>query len=184
MKIEEMQSFHTGATRSNGANRPDFSGYLSSWALELFGAYMLRHQVQADGQTRSANNWKRGMPVDRYLASLSRHYLALSKTWDLMTLYGENDDKRFAEFEEALGGIIFNVNGLAHEWMRAKEIVASSCGASEKAEFVDVPSRPSKDAPAAPARRGRRPKHGNRSTQSSPVRRARVGGRSKRRARR
>lgn len=181
MKIEEMQSFHTGATRSNGANRPDFSGYLSSWALELFGAYMLRHQVQADGQTRSANNWKRGMPVDRYLASLSRHYLALSKTWDLMTIYGENSDDRFAEFEEALGGILFNANGLAHEWMRAREVVASSSPVSD-GEWVIVADGKCEDAPASPARRGRRPKHENRSTQSSPARRARVGGRSKRRA--
>lgn len=174
-----MQSFHTGATRSNGQGRPDYSGYLSAWALELFGAYMLRHQVQADGQTRSANNWKKGMPVDRYMASLSRHQIALSKVWDKMTLYGDASDETFAEFEEALGGILFNANGLGHEWMRAREVVAASVLQASEVDAECV-----QDEPDAPVRRGRRPRRGNRSTQSSPARRAREGGRSKRRVRR
>lgn len=123
-KPEKMVAFGTGATRSDATAKPDFSGYISPLAMILFGEYMLRHQVQADGELRAANNWKRGMPIERYVSSLSRHIRDFSEAWDKLALdqvAGAEMEMTMVALEEAWGGVQFNVQGFGHEWVKMRD---------------------------------------------------------------
>lgn len=117
----EMVDYVTGAKRSEGEGRPNHAGYNSPWVTKFFGRYMLKHQVCADGSKREAHNWKLGQPIERYMASLSRHYLELQEMWDRIHLYEGSTPENLRDFEEALGGVLFNVNGMIHEYERSKE---------------------------------------------------------------
>lgn len=110
---ELVRSFETGATRSGG-NKPDYSGYLSPTAIQRYGEYMLKHQVQEDGTIRSSSNWKLGIPLDSFKESLVRH------TIDLWAACEARDLK---EVEELACAVLFNAQGLLHELLkkRAKE---------------------------------------------------------------
>ena len=72
-----MRTFPTGATRDSDSEKPDYTKSLSPLALQRFGAYMLKHNLQADGETRALDNWKRGIPQGAYVASLGRHFMDL-----------------------------------------------------------------------------------------------------------
>ncbi len=124
-----MRSFGTGATRSSAEGKPDYSGYLSPLAIEGFGRYMLKHQLQADGSYRSSRNWKKGIPMKAYVESLWRHFRAF---WDFVDFWLEDDndfpqaftDKEIKAIREDLYGLMFNVQGFAHEFekrVRAQE---------------------------------------------------------------
>lgn len=116
-----MVVFEGAAKRSSPVGRPNYAGYNSAWVTKFFGAYMLKHQTCADGTKREAHNWKFGMPMARYVESLSRHYTDLSQLWDRMNLYEGITPENIRDFEEAMGAVLFNINGLIHEYERAKE---------------------------------------------------------------
>ena len=108
-----MRTFPTGATRDTAQGKPDYVGYLSPTALTAYGRYMLKHQTQADGTVRDAGNWKKGMPLDVYLASAMRH---LHAVW----LHHEGHGKMALEpLEDALCALWFNVQGYLHEHLKA-----------------------------------------------------------------
>ena len=130
--MTKMEEFKTGATRSDAANRPDYSGYLSPLAHRLFGRYMLRHQVRADGKRRSSHNWKKGMPIARYVESLSRHYEDFIEAWDAITIYGAGEIPAYEQLEEALGGLMFNVQGFAHELEKGEQPIGRSAEPEKK----------------------------------------------------
>lgn len=109
-----MRTFDTGATRDGDEGKPSYVGYLSPLALRVYGQYMLRHQQQADGTRRSADNWKRGIPRDSYLDSLVRHVLDL---WLEHEGYTSRDG-----IEDALCAVIFNAQGYLHEHLTATGI--------------------------------------------------------------
>jgi hypothetical protein len=119
--VAVMRAFDTGATRSSAEGKPDYSGYLSPLAIEGFGRYMLKHQKQADGQYRSSNNWKKGMPMKAFVQSMWRHFHAFWKFvdyWlddkrDFPTVFDEDD---IDAIREDLYGLMFNVMGFAHEF--------------------------------------------------------------------
>jgi hypothetical protein len=110
-----MREFSSGATRDSDEDKPDFLGYMSPLVVQAYNAYMLKHQKQADGTMRGADNWKQGMPKEVYRASLGRHFLDM---WLETDGYGSRDGLR-----EALCAIIFNASGMLYEELREEEAI-------------------------------------------------------------
>ena len=106
-----MRTFDTGATRDTINKKLQLAGYLSPLVLKRFGEYMLKHQLLPDGTQRASDNWKRGIPKAVYLDSLIRHVLDI---W----LEHEGEPSRDG-LEEALMGALFNIQGYAHEHLKA-----------------------------------------------------------------
>lgn len=105
-----MREFDGGATRDDAEDKPSYGGYESPLVIESYGRYMLKHQRQADGTMRGADNWKAGMPTDVYFESLLRHVQDVHMEMDG---YPSRDG-----LEEALNGVIFNAKGLLYEHLR------------------------------------------------------------------
>lgn len=106
--MSEMRQFETGATR-NVETDPDIYGFTSPLALGLFAEYMHTNRLQADGTMRDSDNWKRGIPLDSYIRSMRRHLQDL-------TLHHDGYPEMAREgLMEALGGLMFNVQGYMHE---------------------------------------------------------------------
>lgn len=120
-----MRVFETGATRDTNDTKPDYKGFLSPLAMRRFGAYMLKHQIQADGQRRASDNWKKGIPIDAYTESLIRH---------VVDFHAAIDAEDWATADELACAIYFNVQGYLHERVK----LAAVC----------VPSRPCRAARA------------------------------------
>jgi hypothetical protein len=108
-----MRSFETGATR-NVETDLDYHGFTSPLALGMFGEYMHQNRVQKDGTIRDSDNWKKGIPLDSYIRSMTRHLHDLTLHHDG---YGELAREGI---EEALGGLFFNVQGYMHEAVKAR----------------------------------------------------------------
>jgi len=110
-------------------DKPKYKSYLSPLAMLAYGKYMLKHQVQPDGSIRDADNWKKGIPKEQYAESLLRHYMDL---WLHLEGFGALARE---DWETALCGIMFNSQGLLHEFI--KELW--SCAEEDK-EWPDSPS--------------------------------------------
>ena len=108
-----MRVFETGATRDEEDSKPSYRGFLSPVVLQRFGKYMLEHQVQADGDLRDPDNWKKGIPREAYLDSLLRHVM------DLWLHHEGHSRLAVEEIEEALCACLFNVQGYLHEQLTA-----------------------------------------------------------------
>lgn len=120
-KKEAMTAMESGATRSSSEGKPDYRGYISPLALRMFGEYMLRHQTQADGKQRSSDNWKKGMPLERYIESLMRHNVAFHEVWDRYVAGGLQPGD-VAVLEEEMAAMYFNVQGWMHEWVKNRAV--------------------------------------------------------------
>lgn len=107
-----IRSFKTGATRSSEVGKPDYEGYLSPLVLRRYGQFMLKHQVQADGQPRASDNWQKGMSAESFVKSAWRHFMA----WWLHHRGWEADE----DVEEAICALIFNASGYLHERLKTK----------------------------------------------------------------
>ncbi len=106
-----MRQFETGATRNRDEDAYDYEGFLSPIVLQRFAAYMHRHREQADGTLRSSDNWQKGIPVDSYAKSLTRHHM------DAWLNHRGYEDAAREDLEDALCAIIFNAQGWLHEIM-------------------------------------------------------------------
>ncbi len=109
-----VRTFETGATRDTDDGKPDYHGYLSPLVVKRFGEYMQANQVQPDGQLRSGDNWKKGMPLDAYMKSGWRHF---HDWWLLHDGYPARTD----DTSEALCALLFNVMGYLHTIEEARE---------------------------------------------------------------
>ena len=112
-----VRSFQTGATRSSDAGRYDPEGFLSPLAVEEYCMYMQRNQKQPDGSIRSSDNWQRGIPLDAYMKGMLRHTLHL---WCRHRGHPVQDPKAAADKVEDLCALLFNVQGMLHELLKAK----------------------------------------------------------------
>ena len=110
----QVRTFDTGANRDSDSGKFDFEGFLSPLVLTAFARYMHSHRTLADGSQRPADNWQKGMPEDAYVQSLLRHVV------DLWLLHRGHtpvrpEDGQHVEWDDALGGAMFNVQGLWFE---------------------------------------------------------------------
>ena len=108
----ERTVFNTGAFRDADADKIDFEGHISPLSLELVGRYMHKHRILPDGSRRDGDNWQRGIPETSFRKSFVRHVMDLWKIWRGWPAR-ENE-------EDALGGWLFNANGLAHQFEKRK----------------------------------------------------------------
>lgn len=116
-----MREFETGATRNNADNKLDYEAFLSPSVLKRFAEYMHTHRKQADGTLRAGDNWQKGIPIDVYMKSMTRHFMDL---WQLHR--GETvlnpDTGEVQTREELLCAILFNVQGMLHEELKNKKV--------------------------------------------------------------
>lgn len=110
-----MRRFSTGATRDTDEGKIDFEGFLSPIALEAFGYYMMKNQLQADGTMRESDNWQKGIPIEAYMKSAWRHWFSVWKK------HRANEDNI-----EDLCAMLFNVQGLLHEQLKGREDVTDN----------------------------------------------------------
>ena len=108
-----LRTFASGATRDTGENKIEPWGFTSELAELAYSEYMLKHQTQSDGAKRESDNWKKGIPLDAFYHSLSRHILDLRLIWN-----GHDEHSRTPSLIEALCAIKFNVDGLLHELVK------------------------------------------------------------------
>ncbi len=99
-----VRQFETGATRNNDTDALDYEGFLSPHVLMRFAQYMHSHRKQADGTMRASDNWQKGIPVDQYMKSMSRHF---------MEVWGGH--REGGADEEDLCALLFNAMGMLHE---------------------------------------------------------------------
>jgi hypothetical protein len=118
-----VRSFDTGATRSADAGRYDPEGFLSPLAVERYCIYMAKNQLQPDGTLRTSDNWQKGLPTASYVKGMWRHFLHL---WTRHRGYAVQDDKAAADLEEDLCALLFNVQGMLHEVVRARLAAGSN----------------------------------------------------------
>lgn len=108
----DKRVFATGAERDTDADKLEFDGALSPIVLHAYAAYLYKHRVRPDGSIRPSRNWKLGMPKEAFMASGFRHF----HDW-----WMEHEGYKSREgMEDALMGLLFNVMGYAHEYLKKK----------------------------------------------------------------
>lgn len=110
------RTFDTGATRDTAEGKLDYSRALAPEVLKRYVEYLDKHRKQSDGEMRSFDNWKKGMPIkDAYMPSMFRHF------HDVWThVMGELGPEPGEELEECLCALKFNVDGLLYEVLRER----------------------------------------------------------------
>lgn len=93
--------FETGATRSPLGNKLEYDGYLNPLVLKRFAEYMKKHQTQADGQQRAADNWQLNIDMKSLHDSKKRHDIDV---WLHIKGYPEEATE---DMEESLCAAIF-----------------------------------------------------------------------------
>lgn len=107
---KKIRTFKTGATRNLDEDKFDYAGFLCPMVLERYALYMHGHRKQADGIIRDSDNWKKGITIKSYVSSLWRHFMDV---WKSFTLKQEIN-------EDAICAAIFNLSGMLHEHLKAK----------------------------------------------------------------
>ena len=105
-----MRKTEAGATRDEVNGKPQYEGYLSPIVIKRFGEYMLKHQTQADGELRDADNWQKGLKKEWYIDSAWRHFM----DWWLEHRGYESREG----LQDALCALLFNVSGYLYEDLR------------------------------------------------------------------
>ena len=110
----EVKTFDTGATRSSDNGKPDYEGYFSPLVFHRYGQYMVKHQVQADGDIRASDNWQKGITLSSYMKSLWRHFM------DVWMHHRGYSRLAVEDLEESLVAEMFNAHGYLHEILKSK----------------------------------------------------------------
>lgn len=110
-----LRTFETGATRDTAQDKHEPWGFMSALAEQRFCAYMHHHRHQSDDSMRDSDNWKKGIPMDAYKHSLSRHIQDLR-----LILEGFGEQARERDLEEVLCSVLFNVQGMLHETIKER----------------------------------------------------------------
>jgi len=115
-----LRIFGSGATRDTAANKHEPWGFTSALVEKRFCAYMHEHRKQSDGNLRDSDNWKRGISLDSYKHSLSRHIQDLR-----LILEGFPAEATEQDTETVLCAVLFNVQGMLHETVKKRIATAT-----------------------------------------------------------
>jgi hypothetical protein len=115
---ENQRVFESGAFRDNDEDKLDFVRALSPVVLQRYVEYMREHRTLPDGSKRDFDNWKAGMPQDVCLSSLGRHYWDV---WKLMHGFTAHDNHGTVDLEDALCGVLFNVQCILLDLLKERE---------------------------------------------------------------
>lgn len=92
------------AYRDTTEGKPDYQGYLNPLVIEAFGKYMLKHQVQSNGEIRESDNWQGMFGEDHKRVCMSSGFRHFMDWWKFDRGYETRDG-----ISEALGGLLFNL---------------------------------------------------------------------------
>jgi len=109
----KIRKFETGATRDTDEGKNDYEGFLHPLVIQRYGDYMSKNRIQSDGSVRDSDNWQKGIPKNAYIKSAYRHFMDL---WLLHRGYKGREG-----LEEALCGLLFNIQGYLFEILKDKE---------------------------------------------------------------
>jgi len=109
---KSVRVFETGATRDTDEDKHDFEGFISPLVVARFGEYMHKNRHLANGQVRDSDNWQAGIPLATYMKSGWRHFF----DWWL----GHRNFKAREGIEDALCGLLFNLQGYLHETLKKR----------------------------------------------------------------
>ena len=112
-----MRKFETGATRSPIGDKLRYADFLDSRVIKRYCQYMHKHRVQADGQVREPNNWKKGVDRASLVDSLNRHQM------DVLMWYHGYEDEMEEPIEEALCAVMFNTMALLDAVLKEQDKV-------------------------------------------------------------
>lgn len=111
--MPKIRKFSSDATRDTDEGKLEPWRFTSALVEKRYSEYMHGHRLQPDGDLRDSDNWKKGIPLDSYWHSLSRHVLDLRLLWE-----GFPEESRALDMTEALCAILFNVDGMLHELLK------------------------------------------------------------------
>lgn len=114
-----IRTFDTGATRSPAEGKPEYAGYMTPEVVQAFGAYMLKHQTQSDGNKRDSRNWQKGIPLESYMQSIMRHFVEVWAKYEDYRRHGYT--MATEETIDSLMALKFNVDGMAFEVLRGDD---------------------------------------------------------------
>lgn len=107
--MADITKYETGAYRDGNSDKLDFEGSLSPIVLRRYAEYKKSHRH--NGQ-RKDDNWQLGMSIDDYMKSMYRHFI------DVHTIHDGFSCN--VDIEEALCGVLFNVQGYLFEVLKRK----------------------------------------------------------------
>jgi hypothetical protein len=113
----KMREFDTGATRDVSEDKLSYVKGLSPIVLKRYLQYLNEHRIQADGNKRTFDNWKLGIPQEAYLDGLGRHFIDV---WLLCHGYSAEDNHGPVNLESALCAVMFNSMGMLYELLKEK----------------------------------------------------------------
>lgn len=113
---EQVRKFATGATRDLDKDKLEPARFLSWRVMNMYFKYMHRNRQMKDGSLRDPDNWKKGIPMDVYEASLGRHYLDFQLMREAIRYDGIVPHKDY--MLDTLAAMMFNVMGYAHEYLK------------------------------------------------------------------
>jgi len=105
-----LRNFETGARRDSDVGKLDYEGALSPEVLRAFAIYMDFNRRLKDGTRRDTDDWQKGVPLDVYMKSASRHFM---DWWLSHRDYPISEGRIWA-----LLGLMFNLQGYLHEYMK------------------------------------------------------------------
>jgi hypothetical protein len=111
--LKVTRIFATGATRDTDEGKLDFEGFLSPLVIKAFAEYMHEKRKMPDGSMRDADNWQKGIPLEAYMKSMWRHFFAVWASY-------RHPEHTCADAEEELLALLFNVQGMLHEILKAR----------------------------------------------------------------
>ena len=103
-----LRTFATGAIRDTATDKLDYEGFFDPLVLRRYAEYMHEHRKQSDGELRDSDNWQKGMPIDEYMKSLSRHGI------DAWVAHREGRVDQVL-----LCAMLFNIMGVLHEDLKS-----------------------------------------------------------------
>lgn len=109
------RGFESGADRSSDNGKPHFDRALSPLVMERFAEYMRDHNV---AKGRREDQWQLGFPNESWISSAWRHFVAVWKLYRGLPVVDEKGNG--VDIEDALCGLIFNVQGFLHQLLLRK----------------------------------------------------------------
>lgn len=107
---DTVRLFETGATRDLDVSKLDYEGFISPELLRAFATYMDFNRHLPDGSVRASDNWQKGIPLDVYMKSGTRHFM---DWWMVHRELPNNEGLIWA-----LMGLMFNVQGYLTEYIK------------------------------------------------------------------
>ena len=111
---DKMQTFESGAVRSDDSDKLNYEACLSPLVLERYAEYIRSHRKLPDGSMRSDDNWQKGFGLKRWMEAKFRHFMT-TWSWFRRGVYNQG------RMEDSLCAELFNTMGMLHEILKGGE---------------------------------------------------------------